>query len=756
MPGFANKQKTAQPESRAAKSGRSPSTPGEANLLLQLQRSIGNQAVHRLLRSSAGTTPLAYPLAPLIQRKCSCNGSGAKCGACAADEQHSLQLKAAGTADGQERLTVNSPDDKYEHEADRIADGISSPHEHRATSRESLQIQRFSPAKGAAGPVPASVSRALADRGSPLEPAVLHSMEDHFGHDFSAVRVHSGASAGQSAADINADAYTVGRDVVFAEGKYAPDTRQGRRLLAHELTHVVQQGEAASSIQRAPASGDSAKDACKYEPGEVEKSRSPKGILDTDVAIASFYNIDPPDATVVVDFEVGHSELRSGAAGLLRSQWKDLGEAVFPQEILGYSDCVGPEKDNLQLRKDRAASVARIMSRSTWASEAAARAASGDDPAYLAGNDSKEGRALNRGVVIRRPSGCHIKDPKAFIYFEHPDQYKDPHDPRAVESTACLLEAYSRLSPAAAVQVAQDLMQRKGLYQFYRPLPEPIRKQIARILANVLGRQDTETYAARILGAEVRTPYGDDPAKIPKIVTSIVTVDGTPAVEMTLELPVLAVPVVDLLGASECTDYTFGFTQFETVKTNVSEFYNPKNNTYLTIDSGARWKPFLPCQDVETDGDIWTYSSKLECKSVDAIKRLPAVPLLHFEDIPTTPFLPGLPDGSILKAARSFRRFVTIFSVMFPNGAVKNLSWFEWRMEYCEEYPLLKLGSGPKAGPGAASGRNVQVSGIHEGSPPFDFAKRVGTPSGRSCNSLRSEKSVSTLGTQPTIKCGTP
>jgi hypothetical protein len=66
-------------------------------------------------------------------------------------------------------------------------------------------------------------------------------MEQRFDYDFSRVRVHTGAAAEQSAQDVNAHAYTVGHNIVFGSGRFAPRTRGGQRLLAHELTHVVQQ-----------------------------------------------------------------------------------------------------------------------------------------------------------------------------------------------------------------------------------------------------------------------------------------------------------------------------------------------------------------------------------------------------------------------------------------------------------------------------------------------------------------------------------
>ena len=91
---------------------------------------------------------------------------------------------------------------------------------------------------------PASVDQALASPGRPLEPALRQDMEQRFGHDFSRVRVHSGAAAEQSARDVNAHAYTVGHNIVFGAGRFAPGTHEGRRLIAHELTHVVQQSGA--------------------------------------------------------------------------------------------------------------------------------------------------------------------------------------------------------------------------------------------------------------------------------------------------------------------------------------------------------------------------------------------------------------------------------------------------------------------------------------------------------------------------------
>jgi hypothetical protein len=85
-------------------------------------------------------------------------------------------------------------------------------------------------------------------------------MEQHFGYDFSRVRVHTGAAAEQSARAVNAQAYTLGCDVVFGEGSFSPNSMSGRYLLAHELAHVVQQSgtEGTLGLQRETGAGSGA------------------------------------------------------------------------------------------------------------------------------------------------------------------------------------------------------------------------------------------------------------------------------------------------------------------------------------------------------------------------------------------------------------------------------------------------------------------------------------------------------------------
>jgi hypothetical protein len=105
--------------------------------------------------------------------------------------------------------------------------------------------------------LPAVVDEALRSPAQALDPQASSFFGPRFGHDFAGVRVHADARAAESARALNARAYTVGRDVVFARGEYQPSTPSGRRLLAHELTHVVQQsGAAAPRLQAKVMDGE--------------------------------------------------------------------------------------------------------------------------------------------------------------------------------------------------------------------------------------------------------------------------------------------------------------------------------------------------------------------------------------------------------------------------------------------------------------------------------------------------------------------
>jgi hypothetical protein len=143
----------------------------------------------------------------------------------------------------QKQLSVGASNDPLELEADRIADQVLATPANTTISTAPPRIQRLTGQEtNQAEVAPASVDRVLSSSGTPLEPGLQQDMGQRFGYDFSRVRVHTDAAAARSAQDVQANAYAVGENIVFGAGQFAPNTSEGRHLIAHELVHVLQQG----------------------------------------------------------------------------------------------------------------------------------------------------------------------------------------------------------------------------------------------------------------------------------------------------------------------------------------------------------------------------------------------------------------------------------------------------------------------------------------------------------------------------------
>lgn len=146
-----------------------------------------------------------------------------------------------------------TPESSFEAEAESLADHALAGYGPALSSGPLRRTARVG-GSGDLSSAPASVDRVLAGGGASLATDVRGDMERRFGHDFSRVRVHSGAAAHRSALEMRADAYTVGDDIVFARGRYAPSSAEGNRLLAHELAHVIQGGSGVVRPYRNPKS----------------------------------------------------------------------------------------------------------------------------------------------------------------------------------------------------------------------------------------------------------------------------------------------------------------------------------------------------------------------------------------------------------------------------------------------------------------------------------------------------------------------
>lgn len=209
-----------------------------------------------------------------VQGKASC-ACGGGCPRCA---NHAVQPK----------LRVSSPGDQYEREADQVAEqvtrtpGAAAPNVSASAISDAKSVGHLQ-AKGEGGAAAgrevdaAPEINALRGGGEPLSPGAREFFEPRFGRDFGHVRVHADARAAQSALSLNARAYTIGSDIVFGAGQFAPATQGGRRLLAHELTHTIQQRSSTTAhnglhIARQPADQPAA-ELAKTEPAKTEPEK---------------------------------------------------------------------------------------------------------------------------------------------------------------------------------------------------------------------------------------------------------------------------------------------------------------------------------------------------------------------------------------------------------------------------------------------------------------------------------------------------
>ncbi|MDQ3775764.1 MAG: DUF4157 domain-containing protein [Pseudomonadota bacterium] len=222
----------------------------EVNSILHLQRTIGNQAVQRMLQTNAEELEvgLASAASPRF-----------------AHDFSQIPLHPKSPTNVQAKLTVGPPGDIYEKEADYVSEqvmrmpepqlqriwrGMST--EQRDQEHEHLQTKRMESSDLGQTAAPPIVHEVLGSPGQPLDPTARAFMEPRFGQDFSRIRIHNDLRATESAQAIDALAYTLGEHIVFGAGQYVPNTSDGKQLLSHELTHSMQQHH--GQIHRRPRS----------------------------------------------------------------------------------------------------------------------------------------------------------------------------------------------------------------------------------------------------------------------------------------------------------------------------------------------------------------------------------------------------------------------------------------------------------------------------------------------------------------------
>lgn len=303
----------------------------------------------------------------------------------------------------QAKLSIGASNDPLEQEADRVADQVMSAAIDPTINSTPPRIQRFNGHSGGENSsAPASVDHVLANTGRPLEPALQQDMSQRFGHDFSRVRVHSGAEAEQSARDVNAHAYTVGYNIAFGASQFAPGTNEGRSLLAHELTHVVQQtGLGApvsgmrSVVQRQPASPDIGADLLQA-PASVDLRENASPLLAS--ALGS---------TTVDRFATGNAAIPKTGEDVLRYAARQILYFLneYPRSsvhIAGHTDRVGKDERNLTLGQERADAVSVFLQKEGVSAEMISTESKGEnEPVVPTKNDQAEPRNRRVNVFFR-------------------------------------------------------------------------------------------------------------------------------------------------------------------------------------------------------------------------------------------------------------------------------------------------------------------------------------------------------------------
>jgi outer membrane protein OmpA-like peptidoglycan-associated protein len=362
------------------------------------------------------------------------------------------------------------------------------------------------------------VQRVTEQSGSTIPEQTRKQMEKTFRADFSAVRIHTGKDAHDIAATLSAQALTSGNSILFQDGLFRPGTSSGDRILAHELTHVVQQRRGAphAPIDQGPAdplevaaatAADHAargvpvppplttgrdhpgvqrftsctqarlslEECPRRQPGEYAHSRGEPMTVD--------YVLSPEAGFVVSNFTIGQSELKAGVKS--SESWNQLVKAVSEKdsrwEILGLSDCEGPDTVNTAVRRRRAAAVHAALPAAAQAHIDRADGASLTD--CLTDNTTEADRAFNRSVVVR-PLERRFDFPPVEIEGHRP--VPKPETQPTVDCTDTQDRQIGQAHPIA------EAMVRRAIYVLGDPATPALRALLVRYFNN--SSEDTQRH----------------------------------------------------------------------------------------------------------------------------------------------------------------------------------------------------------------------------------------------------------------------
>jgi outer membrane protein OmpA-like peptidoglycan-associated protein len=332
-------------------------------------------------------TPVAtFSHGSILRRKCDCGGTPSPTGECQECSKKKLQPKIVDSGPASQHSIFNSQSSK----------------------------------------APPIVHEVLRSTGQQLPATSRVFMEQRFGNDFSQVRVHTDARAAESARVVNALAYTVGQHVVFATGRFAPETNSGRSLLAHELAHTVQQsgnlpaadlevGVPTGPLEEAAArASGSALAGRRPQPqilAAVRLQRQSAAGLSTPlseglVENASSHLASALGSATLEGFGTGSSQLTPRHLAEIRALSRQIvllmrRYPISTVRIMGHTDTVGTETNNLALGLKRAEAVRAVLVAQGVPDEAIVTQSVGEGPPLAVRTPDNVSNARNRRAVIR-------------------------------------------------------------------------------------------------------------------------------------------------------------------------------------------------------------------------------------------------------------------------------------------------------------------------------------------------------------------
>jgi len=287
---------------------------GEAGKLQQLENEFGNSRVQRWVDEGMPVEVMGKPRdMKAFRKEQDENGDGSE----SADQGGSSN--GSGEQAVQPKLEVSSPDDPAEREAEEVAETVmemETPTDRVAEKEGTAQrdtdggvtvsetVTRLPGGTEKQGADESTVMSGIQGSGKPLPSGVRSDFEAKLGADFSDVSIHTGPSADEAARSIGAEAFTVGGNVAFASGAYQPETKSGKQLLAHELTHVVQQGAAPSTDSEGSDAARSSRVTPRLD-GTTVLRQARSTLIDSE-----YYDVQVPSSRAMSSVDV-HGEVES-------------------------------------------------------------------------------------------------------------------------------------------------------------------------------------------------------------------------------------------------------------------------------------------------------------------------------------------------------------------------------------------------------------------------------------------------------------